>query len=71
MTSSSGNSLIPVDILAEEAMFTFNRTGGGFEIRTAAYSQVPEISNLVTGVQPEVKLMTTRVNNRWLHILQL
>ncbi len=36
--------IIPVDILA---MFTFNRTGGGFEIRAAAYAQVPDISKLV------------------------
>ena len=28
-------------------MFTFNRTGGGFEIRGAAYAQVPDISKLV------------------------
>ena len=34
-------SLLPLDILAENAMFTFNRTGGGVEIHSATYVQVP------------------------------
>ena len=40
-------SLLPLDILAENAMFTFNRTGGGVEIRSATYVRVPDLCKLV------------------------
>lgn len=40
-------SLLPFDIVAETAAFSFPKKQGGLELKSAAYCQVPNVTNLV------------------------